>query len=170
MPLTGIKVLDLTRVVSGPFCTMLLADFGADVIKVESLDGDPSRVTGIVGEGENPYFVNLNRNKRSITVNMKAGQGKEIIQRLEKSVDVLAENFRPGVMERLGLGYEQLKKLNPGLIYATITGFGKTGPYKDRPAFDFIAQAMYGESGIVKNQERRRKKEKKAFTVLCKAL
>lgn len=144
MPLTGIKVLDLTRVVSGPFCTMLLADFGADVIKVESLDGDPSRVTGIVGEGENPYFVNLNRNKRSITVNMKSGQGKEIIQRLAKSVDVLAENFRPGVMERLGLGYEQLKKLNPGLIYAAITGFGKTGPYKDRPAFDFIAQAMSG--------------------------
>ena len=144
MPLTGIKVLDLTRVVSGPFCTMLLADFGADVIKVESLEGDPSRVTGIMGEGENPYFVNLNRNKRSITINMKTDEGKEIVRRLAKSSDVLVENFRPGVMERLGLGYEELKKLNPGLIYAAITGFGKTGPYKDRPAFDFIAQAMSG--------------------------
>jgi CoA:oxalate CoA-transferase len=144
MPLTGIKVLDLTRVVSGPFCTVLLADFGADVIKVESLDGDPSRVTGIMGEGENPYFVNLNRNKRSITINMKTDEGKEIVRRLVKSSDVLVENFRPGVMERLGLGYEELKKLNPSLIYAAITGFGKTGPYKDRPAFDFIAQAMSG--------------------------
>ena len=144
MPLTGIKVLDLTRVVSGPFCTMLLADFGATVIKVESLEGDPSRVTGIMSEGENPYFVNLNRNKRSITINMKTNEGKGVVRRLAKFSDVLVENFRPGVMERLGLGYEELKKLNPALIYAAITGFGKTGPYKDRPAFDFIAQAMSG--------------------------
>jgi CoA:oxalate CoA-transferase len=144
MPLTGIKVLDLTRFVSGPFCTMLLADFGADVIKVESRDGDPSRVTGIMGGGENPYFVNLNRNKRSITLDLKADEGKEIVRRLAKSSDVLVENFRPGVMDRLGLGYEELKKINPSLIYAAITGFGKTGPYKDRPAFDFIAQAMSG--------------------------
>jgi CoA:oxalate CoA-transferase len=144
MPLTGIKVLDLTRFVSGPFCTMLLADFGANVIKVESRDGDPSRVTGIMGGGENPYFVNLNRNKRSITLDLKADEGKEIVRRLAKSSDVLVENFRPGVMDRLGLGYEELKKINPSLIYAAITGFGKTGPYKDRPAFDFIAQAMSG--------------------------
>ena len=144
MPLTGIKVLDLTRVVSGPFCTMLLADFGADVIKVESRDGDPSRITGIMGEGENPYFVNLNRNKRSITIDLKTEEGKEITRRLAKWADVLVENFRPGVMERLGLGYEELKKINPGLIYAAISGFGKTGPYKGRPAFDFIAQAMSG--------------------------
>ena len=144
MPLTGIKVLDLTRVVSGPFCTMLLADFGANVIKVESRDGDPSRITGIMGEGENPYFVNLNRNKRSITIDLKTEKGKEIARRLAKWADVLVENFRPGVMERLGLGYEDLKKINPGLIYAAISGFGKTGPYKGRPAFDFIAQAMSG--------------------------
>jgi len=144
MPLTGIKVLDMTRVVSGPFCTMLLADFGADVIKIEAPEGDPSRVTGIIGEGENPYFVNLNRNKRSITANLKTPEGKEIIRRLVKRSDVLVENFRPGVMDRLELGYEELKKINPGLIYGAITGFGKTGPYKDRPAFDFIAQAMSG--------------------------
>ncbi len=122
---------------------MFLADFGADVIKVESLDGDPARVAGIIIEDEeNPYFVNLNRSKRSITINMKSEEGKDIIRRLAESSDVLVENFRPGVMDRLGLGYEELRKLNPGLIYAAISGFGKTGPYKDRPAFDFIAQAM----------------------------
>jgi len=144
MPLTGIKVLDLTRVVSGPFCTMLLADFGADVIKVEALNGDPSRVTGIVGEGENPYFVNLNRNKRSITLNLKTDRGRQIIRRLARTADVLVENFRPGVMDRLGIGYDTLKEINPELIYAAVSGFGKTGPYRDRPAFDFIAQAMSG--------------------------
>ncbi len=144
MPLSGIKVLDMTRVVSGPFCSMLLADFGADVIKVESLDGDPSRVTGIVAEGENPYFVNLNRNKRSITVNLKSRGGKSIIRRVVKSVDILVENFRPGVMERLGLGYAKLAEINPRLIYAAVSGFGKTGPYCRRPAFDFIAQAVSG--------------------------
>jgi crotonobetainyl-CoA:carnitine CoA-transferase CaiB-like acyl-CoA transferase len=123
---------------------MLLADFGADVIKVEAPEGDPSRVTGIVGSGENPYFVNLNRNKRTITIDLKQERGKEIVRRMAQVSDVLVENFRPGVMERLGLGYETLSALNPSLIYAAITGFGKTGPYKDRPAFDFIAQAMSG--------------------------
>lgn len=144
MPLSGLKVLDLSRVVSGPFCTMLLADLGADVVKVEAPDGDPSRVTGIVGAGENPYFVNLNRNKRTITIDMKPERGKEIVRRMAKVSDVLVENFRPGVMERLGLGYPALSAINPALIYAAVTGFGKTGPYKDRPAFDFIAQAMSG--------------------------
>jgi len=144
MPLSGIQVLDLTRIVSGPFCTMMLADFGANVIKVEAPGGDPSRVTGIMGKGENPYFVNMNRNKRAITVNLKTESGKAIIRRLAQSSDVLVENFRPGVMERLGLGYETLKQINPGLIYASVTGFGKSGPYKDRPAFDFIAQAISG--------------------------
>lgn len=146
MPLTGIKVLDLTRVVSGPFCTMLLADFGAEVIKIEAPGGgDPSRVTGIYVDGEeNPYFVNLNRNKRTITLDLKAKEGREILRRLARQADVLVENFRPGVMDRLGLGYEQLKAINPGLVYAAVTGFGKSGPYHDRPAFDFIAQAISG--------------------------
>lgn len=144
MPLSGIKVLDLTRVVSGPFCTMLLADFGAQVIKVEAPDPDPSRVTGIMGAGENPYFVNLNRNKRAITIDLKSDAGKEIVRRMARTVDVLVENFRPGVMERLGLGYPALSALNPRLVYAAITGFGKTGPYAGRPAFDFIAQAISG--------------------------
>lgn len=153
MPLTGLKVLDLTRVVSGPFCTMLLADLGAEVIKIEAPDSDPSRVTGIMGKGENPYFVNLNRNKRAITVDMKKPAGKEIIRHLAEKADILVENFRPGVMERLGLGYGELSALNPSLIYAAISGFGKSGPYKDRPAFDFIAQAMSGFMSLNGNEQ-----------------
>ena len=144
MPLSGISVVDLTRVVSGPFCTMMLADFGADVIKIEAPGGDPSRVTGILGEGENPYFVNINRNKRAITIDLKTDEGRQILRRMIARADVVVENFRPGVMDRLGLGYEELRRINPGLIYAAVTGFGKTGPYKHRPAFDFIAQAMSG--------------------------
>jgi len=131
---------------------MLLADLGADVVKIEAPDGDPSRVTGIMGKGENPYFVNLNRNKRTITVDMKQEEGKEIVRRLAKRSDVLVENFRPGVMDRLGLGYSQLRILNPALIYAAISGFGKSGPYKDRPAFDFIAQAMSGFMSLNGNE------------------
>ena len=123
---------------------MMLADFGADVIKVEPKRGDDLRRIGIMGDCENPYFVNMNRNKRSIAVDLRTDQGKEIIRRLVKTADVLVENFRPGVMEQMGLGYEDLKKINPGLIYAAISGFGKTGPYKERPSFDFIAQAMSG--------------------------
>lgn len=130
--------------VSGPFCTTLLADFGAEVIKVEAHEGDASRVTGIMGKGENPYYVNLNRNKRGIVVDLKTPEGKEIVLRLVKWADVLVENFRPGVMDKLGMGYENLRKLNPRLIYAAITGFGKTGPNSNRPAFDFIAQAISG--------------------------
>ena len=153
MPLTGINVLDLTRVVSGPFCTMMLADFGAEVVKVESFGGDPSRVTGITGDGENPYFVNLNRSKRSIAIDLKTEEGKEIIHRLVKWADVLVENFRPGVMDRLGLGYDRLKRINPRLIYAAVSGFGKTGPYRDRPAFDFIAQAVSGFMSLNGSEE-----------------
>lgn len=144
MPLTGIKIVDLTRIISGPFCTMLLADFGADVIKIEPLRGDDARNYGLQKEGENPSFVNLNRSKRSIAVDLRTAEGKEIVRRLVKGADVLVENFRPGVTGKMGLGYEDLKKINSRLIYAAINGFGKTGPYKDRPAFDFIAQAMSG--------------------------
>ncbi len=154
MPLSGIKVLDLSRILSGPFCTMILADFGCEVIKVEAPGGDPSRVAGIFRqEEENPYFVNLNRNKRSIVVNLKTEQGRQLIFKMVKWADVLVENFRPGVMERLGLGYEQLKEVNPQLIYAAVSGFGKTGPYKDRPAFDFIAQAMSGFMSLNGSQD-----------------
>ena len=154
MPLTGIKVLDLSRILSGPFCTMILADFGCEVIKVEAPGGDPSRVAGIFPQGkENPYFVNLNRNKRSMVVNLKKEEGRQLILKMVEWADVLVENFRPGVMERLGLGYEALKEVNPRLVYAAVSGFGKTGPYKDRPAFDFIAQAMSGFMSLNGSQD-----------------
>src|SRR5210317_42853 len=103
MPLTGIKVIDLTRILSGPFCTMMLADFGADVVKVEPKRGDDSRYIGIQGDCENPYFVNMNRNKRSIAIDLRTDEGKEIIGRLVKTADVLVENFRPNVMDKMGL-------------------------------------------------------------------
>ena len=153
MPLTGIKVVDMTRILSGPFCTMMLADFGADVIKVEPPRGDDTRRAGIQGDCENPYFVNMNRNKRSIAVDLRTDEGKEIIRRLVKTADVVVENFRPGVMDSMGLGYADLKKINPGIVYAAINGFGKSGPYKDRPAFDFIAQAMSGFMSVNGTEE-----------------
>jgi crotonobetainyl-CoA:carnitine CoA-transferase CaiB-like acyl-CoA transferase len=153
MPLTGLKVVDMTRILSGPFCTMMLADFGADVIKVEPPRGDDTRRIGIQGDCENPYFVNMNRNKRSIAVDLRTDEGKEIIRRLAKTADVVTENFRPGVMDNMGLGYAALKKINPGIIYAAVNGFGNTGPYKDRPAFDFIAQAMSGFMSVNGNED-----------------
>ncbi len=153
MPLTGVKVIDLTRILSGPFCTMMLADFGADIIKVEPLRGDDARMFDVTNDEESPIFVNMNRNKRSITVDLRTDGGKEIIRRLVKTADVLVENFRPGVMDKIGLGCEELMKINPGLVYAAVNGFGKTGPYKGRPAFDFIAQAMSGFMSINGTEE-----------------
>jgi CoA:oxalate CoA-transferase len=145
MPLSGIKVVDMSRIISGPFSGMILADFGAEVIKVEAPSGDASRVGMLFGtKGENPYFVGLNRNKRSVVLNLKTDEGKEVLLDMVKDADALIENFRPGVMERLGLGYEELAKVNPGLIYASISGYGLTGPYVKRPAFDFTAQALTG--------------------------
>jgi crotonobetainyl-CoA:carnitine CoA-transferase CaiB-like acyl-CoA transferase len=145
MPLSGIKVLDLTRVVSGPFCTMLLADMGAEVIKIESLpDGDPIRAQGAGKNGLSYYFATFNRNKKSLTLNLKSPEGKAVFEKLVATADVVVDNFRPGVLDRLGLGRERLRQLRPGLICASISGFGETGPYRDRPAFDFIAQAMSG--------------------------
>jgi CoA:oxalate CoA-transferase len=145
MPLSGIKVVDLTRVLSGPFCTMLLADMGAEVIKIESLpDGDPIRMQGASKNGLSYYFASFNRNKKSLTLNLKSEEGRAIFEKLVAGADVVVDNFRPGVLERLGLGEARLRALKPGLICARISGFGETGPYRDRPAFDFIAQAMSG--------------------------
>ncbi len=144
-PLEGVRILDLSRFISGPFCTMLLADFGADVIKIEPPSGDPLRGIGIKGDfQENPIHVQLNRNKRSVVIDMKTTEGLSNFMELIKAADVLVENFRPGVMEKMGIGYNTLKRINPELIYASITGFGENGPYRDRPAFDFIIQAMSG--------------------------
>lgn len=149
MPLSHIKILDLTRFVAGPFCTQLLADMGAEVVKIESPDrGDETRHQGAVVNGESWYFVGLNRNKKSLTLDLKSKEGKEIFRRLAEEADVVVENFRPGVMRNFGFDYENLSKINPRLIYCGISGFGKDGPYALRPAFDFIAQGLSGFMSI----------------------
>ena len=143
--LEGIRVLDLTRVLSGPFCTAMLADLGAEVIKIEQPGaGDMSREPSVSVNGESYYFMSLNRNKKGITLNMKHPKGVEILKQLIRVSDVLIENFRPGVMAKLGLDYESVKKENPKIIYASISGFGQKSPLAKRPAFDLIAQAMGG--------------------------
>ncbi len=140
LPLSRFKVVDLTRVRAGPTCARQLADWGADVVKVESVGGDD----GLGGGRESPDFQNLHRNKRSIALNLKAPRGIEILKRLAAGADVLVENYRPDVKYRLGIDYETMKAVNPRLIYASISGFGETGPYRDRPGFDQIAQGMGG--------------------------
>jgi CoA:oxalate CoA-transferase len=144
MPLTGVKVLDLTRVLSGPFCTALLGDMGADIIKVEAPEGDSVRGQGAIKDGLSWYFAQFNRNKRSLRLDLRKPDAKTILARLIEQSDVLVENFRPGVLDRLGFDDARLKALRPSLVICSINGFGSTGPYRDRPAFDFIAQAMSG--------------------------
>jgi crotonobetainyl-CoA:carnitine CoA-transferase CaiB-like acyl-CoA transferase len=155
--LQGVRVVDLTRMLSGPFCTMLLADHGAEVIKIEPFEGDTSRGHGPY-RADDPdrllggYFQSVNRNKKSLALDLKAEAAKEIVRRLVATADVLVENFRPDVMERLGLGYEALRRINPRLVYAAIRGFGdpRSGrsPYADWPAYDVVAQAMGGLMAI----------------------
>ncbi len=145
--LAGIRVIDLTRVLAGPFCTMLLGDLGADVIKVEVPGrGDDTRQWGppFTPHGESAYFLSANRNKRSLTLNLKSEQGLRILRELIAKSDVLIENFRAGTLEGWGLDYDSLQRVRPGLIYCTITGYGYTGPYRQRPGYDFIVQAMSG--------------------------
>ena len=144
-PLEGIKVLDLTTIYSGPICTSILGDQGADVIKVESPGGDWMRlVLNIQRNGVGGAFAMMNRNKRSIVIDLSKAQGKQLLRKLATDVDVLVENFRPGVMERLGLSYANLKALNPGLVYAAISGVGASGPYAGRRVYDAIVQAVSG--------------------------
>lgn len=149
-PLAGVTVLDITRVVAGPFCAMLLADLGANVIKVEHPD-DPDYArtfppfVGGDGDGaESAFFSQFNRNKRGISINLKTAEGKALLKQLVGKTDVLVENFRPGTMEKLGLGYDELKSHNPRLVYTAISGFGRTGPNSSRPAFDNTGQAVGG--------------------------
>ena len=143
-PLDGIRVIDLTRVLSGPFCSMLLGDMGAEVIKIESPAGDPVRGQGHHKNGFSWYFASFNRNKKSVVLDLYSDEGRQALARLLETADVLVENFRPGVLARMGFPQEELDRLNPRLIVASVNGFGSTGPYIDRPAFDFIAQAMSG--------------------------
>ncbi len=147
--LLGIRVLDLSRVLAGPFLTMLLADMGAEIIKLEIPGrGDDAREFPPFLKGQSMYYVNLNRGKKSITLNLKHPEGKRVFIELVKRCDVLLENFRPGTMERLGLGYRALREVNPRLVYASISGFGQTGPYRSRPGYDIIGQAMGGLMSI----------------------
>ena len=148
-PLEGVVVLDLSRVLAAPYTGMILADMGADVIKIERPGkGDDSRAYGPFKNGESVYYMSLNRGKRSMTLNMKSEEGKQILKDLVKEADVLVENFRGGTMDKLGLGYDVLKEINPRLIYSACTGFGMTGPYKFDPAYDVIVQGMGGIMSI----------------------
>ncbi|HSV34005.1 MAG TPA: CoA transferase [Ramlibacter sp.] len=144
LPLAGIRVLDLTRALAGPFCTMILGDLGADVIKVEPTGGDMIRNWGPFDRGTSAYYLSGNRNKRGIAVNFRDPRALDMLRSLAVQCDVVAENFRPGAVEAMGLGYETLAELNPRLIYASVTGFGRTGPAGGRPGFDQIAQGYSG--------------------------
>ena len=148
--LEGIKVLDLSRVVAGPVCTMTLGDLGADVVKVERVGaGDDTRRWGPPYLGDQAsYFLALNRNKRSLTLDFKDERGKQIIRRLAREADVVVENYKTGTLDRLGLGYEELRKDNPGLIWVSITGYGLSGPHKDLPGYDFVIQGRGGLMSI----------------------
>ncbi len=153
-PLAGIRVLDFSRVLAGPFCTMMMGDMGAEVLKIEEPDrGDDTRYWGPPflphregGGQESAYFLSVNRNKKSVTLNLKSAEGREIARRLAAVSHVLVENFRPGTMERLGLGFEQLRPLNPRLVYCSVSGFGQTGPDRERPGYDAVVQ---GEAGLM---------------------
>jgi CoA:oxalate CoA-transferase len=146
LPLSNVRILDLTGVLAGPYCTMILGDLGAEVIKIEVPGvGESGRgMPPYYFEGESAYFIALNRNKKSVTLNLKSARGREIFYELVKNADVVTYNFRPGVVEKLGADYDVLKKVNPGIICCSITGYGETGPFKDRPAFDLIIQARGG--------------------------
>ncbi|KAJ3245363.1 hypothetical protein HDU78_009463 [Chytriomyces hyalinus] len=155
-PLHGIRILDLTRVLAGPFCTMILGDYGASVTKVESLSGDDTRKWGppfAPGTSESSYFLGINRNKRSITIDFKQKEGLAILQKLAKNADVLIENFIPGKLDALGLGYQDLSKDNPGLIYTSITGYGPTGPNAKNAGYDVIVEAEAGLMHITGTKE-----------------
>lgn len=152
--LQDLVVLDLTHVLAGPFCTMMLADMGANVIKIEPPSGGddtraypPFRINKD-GDQESLYFANINRNKKGVTLNLKAPKGKDLFLKMVRTADIVVENYRPGVMDRLGLGYDVLKGINPRIIYGAVSGFGNTGPYRLRPGYDILGQAMGGLMAI----------------------
>lgn len=153
--LEGVRIIDLSRVLAGPFCTMILGDLGAEIIKIEHHEnGDETRGWGPpFVNGESAYYLCANRNKESITLNLKSEQGKEIFRKLVSSGDVVVQNFKTGTLEKMNLGYEQLKEINPSIILASITGFGLTGPYNNLPGYDYIIQAMSGLMSITGEAE-----------------
>jgi crotonobetainyl-CoA:carnitine CoA-transferase CaiB-like acyl-CoA transferase len=151
LPLAGVRVLDISQVMAGPYACMLLGDLGADVIKIEPPGtGDQTRGSmGFKMKGADSLgFINMNRNKRSVTLDLKSPAGREVLLKLARDADILIENYRPGALRRLGLGYEVLKEVNPRLVYTSISGFGQTGPWADRPGFDLMAQAMSGVMSV----------------------
>ena len=150
LPLQGIRVIDFSQILAGPFCTMLLADMGADVVKVEKPNGgdDTRRYGPPFIEGESAAFLTLNRNKRSIVLDLKSEQGLGVVRRMLADADVMLHNFRPGVVERMGLGYADVSALNPAIVYCAVSGFGTTGPYSQRAGFDLVAQGMSGLMSI----------------------
>ncbi|MDB5913052.1 MAG: formyl-coenzyme transferase (Formyl-CoA transferase)-like protein [Ramlibacter sp.] len=151
LPLAGVRVLDISQVMAGPYACMLLGDLGADVVKVEPPgSGDQTRGSmGFKMKGADSLgFINMNRNKRSVTLDLKSPAGKEVLLQLAREADILVENYRPGALRRLGLGYEVLKEINPRLVYTSISGFGQTGPWADHPGFDLMAQAMSGVMSV----------------------
>ena len=153
-PLEGLKILDMTRFLSGPFCTMLLGDMGAQVMKVEPPGvGDDTRAWAPFIGGQGTYFLSTNRNKKSICVDTRQKQGVDVLKRLINKVDVFVENFKPGLMDRLGMDFPAIAVLNPRLIYCSISGFGQTGPYRDRPGYDQILQGMSGLMSITGTEE-----------------
>ncbi|MAU22358.1 MAG: CoA transferase [Martelella sp.] len=148
-PLSGLRVLDFSRILSGPYASMVLADLGAEVIKVEPIEkGDETRGFPPFKDGMSHYYIALNRSKKSVALDLKTPEGAKIARELSAKSDIVLENFRPGVMDRLGLGYESLKAENPGLIYCSISGFGAESPHRDRPAFDIVAQALSGVMSV----------------------
>ena len=153
LPLKGINILDLTQVLSGPFATLVLSDLGANVIKVEKSKGDDSRSFGPIKKNKSGYFISLNRGKKSIKLDLKEKKDKRIFSDLIKKTDILVENFKVGVLGKLGFSWSKLKKNNPRLVYAKISGFGESGPYKNLPAYDVIVQAMGGIMSITGSSE-----------------
>lgn len=147
--LAGMRVVDLTQFLSGPFCTMMLGDLGADVIKIESPEGDMTRTLPphFVGD-DSAYYLHVNRNKRDLVLDLKRPEGRDVLADLIRKSDVVVENFRPGVLAKLGLRYEDAAKENPGIIWCSISGFGQDGPYRDRPAYDMVVQALSGAMSL----------------------
>jgi len=170
-PLSGLRVLDLSRMLAGPYCTALLADLGAEVIKVEAPGrGDDARHFAPFLGGESAYFMLINRGKKGLTLNLKDPRGRAVLERLAESADVVVENFRPGVAARLGVDYESLRRVNPQLVYASISGFGQDGPLAQRPAYDIIAQAMSGLMSVTGAPEGPPMRVGESFGDLCAGL